>query len=110
MLLEEQKKEIFNLKQIASENEKNINLLQGYKKVIQDLQQFLGSFTEGSDAVKNAVIFVEVNGKLHAIRRMEVHENVHPIIGQPGHSAHRLVLKTQKQSSLILPDKLQKDY
>ena len=65
---------------------------------VQDLQQFLGSFTEGSDAVKNAVIFVEVNGKLHAIRRMEVHENVHPIIGQPGHSAHRLVLKTQKQS------------
>ena len=27
---------------------------------VQDLQQFLGSFTEGSDAVKNAVIFVEV--------------------------------------------------
>jgi hypothetical protein len=24
---------------------------------VQDLQQFLGSFTEGSDAVKNAVIF-----------------------------------------------------
>ena len=37
MLLEEQKKEIWNLKQIASENEKNINLLQGYKKVIEDL-------------------------------------------------------------------------
>ena len=38
---------------------------------------------------------------------MEVHENVQPIIGQPGHFSHRLVLKTQKQSSLILPDKLQ---
>ena len=37
MLLEEQRKEIWRLKQIASENEKNINLLQGYKKVIQDL-------------------------------------------------------------------------
>tara|TARA_E500000318_G_scaffold54126_1_gene50408 strand:- start:723 stop:914 length:192 start_codon:yes stop_codon:yes gene_type:complete len=37
MLLEEQKKEIWQLKQIASENEKNKNLLQGYKKVIQDL-------------------------------------------------------------------------
>ena len=37
ILLEEQKKEIWRLKQIASENEKNINLLQGYKKVIQDL-------------------------------------------------------------------------
>ena len=51
-----------------------------------------------------------MNGKLHAIRRMEVHENATPIIGQPGHSAHRLVLKTEKPSSLILPDKLQKDY
>ena len=41
MLIEEQKKEIFNLKQIASENEKNINLLHGYKKVIQDLSSKL---------------------------------------------------------------------
>ena len=41
MLLEEQKKEIWKLKQIASENEKNINLLQGYKKVIQDLSSKL---------------------------------------------------------------------
>ena len=37
MVIEEQKKEIFKLKQIASENEKNKNLLQGYKNVIQDL-------------------------------------------------------------------------
>ena len=37
VLVEEQKKEIFKLKQIASENEKNKNLLQGYKKVIEDL-------------------------------------------------------------------------
>ena len=36
---------------------------------------------------------------------MEVHENATPIIGQPGHSAHRLVMKTEKPSSLILPDK-----
>jgi hypothetical protein len=58
---------------------------------VKDLQQFLGSFTEGSEAVKNAVLFVEIKGKLHAIRRMEVHENVHPIVGLPGHSSHRLV-------------------
>ena len=77
---------------------------------VKDLQEFLGSFTEGSEAVKNAVIFVEINGKLHAIRRMEVHENTQPIIGFPGHSAHRLVLKTQKASSIILPDKLANDY
>ena len=41
MLIEEQKKEIWKLQQIASENEKNINLLQGYKKVIQDLSSKL---------------------------------------------------------------------
>jgi len=37
ILVKEQKKEIWDLKQTASENEKNKNLLQGYKKVIQDL-------------------------------------------------------------------------
>ena len=37
MVIEEQKKDIWKLKQIASENEKNKNLLQGYKKVIEDL-------------------------------------------------------------------------
>jgi len=36
-LVEEQKKEIFELKKTVSENEKNKNLLQGYKKVIEDL-------------------------------------------------------------------------
>ncbi len=77
---------------------------------VKDLQEFLGTFTEGSEAVKNAVLFVEINGKLHSIRRMEVHENVQPIVGFPGHYSHRLVLKTEKPSSLILPDKLQKDY
>ena len=77
---------------------------------VQDLQQFLSSFTEGSDAVKNAVIYVEMNGKLHAIRRMEVHENVQPIVGFPGHYSHRLVMKTEKPSSIILPDRLQNDY
>ena len=77
---------------------------------VQDMQQFLTSFTEGSDAVKNAVILCEVNGTLYDVRRMEVHENSVPIIGHTGHTAHRLVLKTQKPSSIILPDKLQTDY
>ena len=31
------KKEVFELKKISSENESNKNLLQGYKKVIEDL-------------------------------------------------------------------------
>ena len=77
---------------------------------VQDLQLFLSQFTEGSDAIKNAQIYVEKNGKLYQIRRMDVHENTIPIVGHPGKSAHRLVLKTEKPSSLILPDKLQKDY
>ncbi len=77
---------------------------------VQDLQQFLSSFTQGSDAIKNAVIFAEVNGTLYDVRRMEVHENQAPIPGFKGQTAHRLVLKTQKPSSIILPEKLQKDY
>jgi len=77
---------------------------------VQDLQEFLAKFTEGSDAIKNAHIFVEVSGKLAEVRRMEVHENSMPIVGHTGHTAHRLVLKTQKPSDIILPEKLQKDY
>jgi|TARA_R110002020_G_scaffold225426_2_gene435533 hypothetical protein len=77
---------------------------------VQDLQDFLGKFTEGSDAIKNAHIFVEIGGKLSEIRRMEVHENSMPIVGHIGHTSHRLVLKTQKPAHIILPDKLQKDY
>ena len=77
---------------------------------VQDLQEFLQPFTKGSDAVKNAVIFAEVNGVLYDIRRMEVHENTMPIVGHKGHTAHRLVLKTKRPSSIILPDKLKNDY
>ena len=37
ILVEEQKKQIWELKKVVFENEKNKNLLQGYKKVIEDL-------------------------------------------------------------------------
>ena len=77
---------------------------------VQDLQEFLAKFTEGSDAIKSAHIFVEVSGRLAEVKRMEVHENSVPIVGQKGHTAHRLVLKTQKPSNILLPEKLQKDY
>ena len=77
---------------------------------VQDLQEFLAKFTEGSDAIKNARIFVEVSGRLAEVRIMEVHENSIPIVGHIGHTAHRLVLKTQKPLDIILPEKLQKDY
>ena len=49
---------------------------------VKDLQEFLAKFTEGKsdgsrrgNAVSNAVIFVEKDGRLHEIRRMEVHEH-----------------------------------
>ena len=37
LLIDMHKKELWDLRQIASDNENNKNLLQGYKKVIQDL-------------------------------------------------------------------------
>ena len=84
---------------------------------VRDLQEFLSKFTEANaigtrqgNAISNAVIFVEVNGELREIRRMEVHEHTAPIIGHPGHTAHRLVMKTQKASMLLLPEKLKDDY
>ena len=77
---------------------------------VQDLQQFLNKFTAGSDAIKNAQVFVEINGRLADVRRIEVHENSIPIVGHGGRVAHRLVIKTQKPSNIILPEKLQKDY
>ena len=84
---------------------------------VKDLQEFLSKFTEADatgtrqgNAISNAVIFVEKDGRLHEIKRMEVHEHAVPIIGQQGHTAHRLVLKTVKESPLIMPTKLKDDY
>ena len=97
LLIEEQKKEIWELKKILhQDNEKNKNLLQGYKNVIEDLSiklsQKIHESTRLSRKVseatlqkdqmqsKNAVIYVEINGKGYMkIRRMEVHENAIPI-------------------------------
>ena len=82
-----------------------------------DLQEFLTKFTESNavgrqgNAISNAIIMVEVNGKLHKIRRMEVQEHTEPIIGHNRiHTAHRLVLKTVKESKILMPDKLMNDY
>ena len=84
---------------------------------VKDLQQFLSKFTEANatgtkqgNAISNAVIFVEKDGHLHEIKRMEVHEHAVPIVGHSGHTAHRLVMKTQKESPLIIPTKLKNDY
>lgn len=84
---------------------------------VKDLQEFLSKFTEANatgtrqgNAVSNAVIMVEVDGGLREIRRMEVHEHTAPIVGHYGHTAHRLVMKTQQVSKILLPDKLKDDY
>ena len=84
---------------------------------VMDLQEFLSKFTESNavgrqgNAISNAIIMVEINGKLHKIRRMEVQEHSEPFIGHNRvHTAHRLVLKTVKESKILMPDKLMKDY
>ena len=83
---------------------------------VRDLQQYLSSFTAANatgtrqgNAISNAVLFVEVNGFLHEIRRMEVHEHAVPMLGHTG-TTHRLVMKTEKKSKLIIPTKLKDDY
>ena len=84
---------------------------------VKDLQEFLSKFTEADaagsrqgNAISNAVIFVEKDGFLHEIKRMEVHDHAVPIVGFRNRTAHRLVLKTVKKSPLILPTKLKDDY
>ena len=81
---------------------------------VRDLQQFLESFTARDksasgqgNAISDAVIFVEVNGQLREIKKMEVHENSQTIFGlNRNHHSHRLVMKTGEVSSIVLPDKL----
>ena len=75
--------------------------------LVKDLQQFLGTFTDKlkGNAISHAKVYVEKDGFLEDIVRMEVQE--HMIIGQPG---LRLVLKTQQEKKLHLDDKLIKPY
>ena len=81
---------------------------------VRDLQQFLESFTASNksgtrqgNAVSDAVIYVEIRGQLHEIKKMEVHENSQTIFGAKGnHESHRLVMKTAPRSNLVLPGNL----
>ncbi len=81
---------------------------------VRDLQEFLSKFTESKkdgtrqgNALSDAVIFVEINGFLEEIKRMEVHENSQTIFGATGnHQSHRLILKTKQDRKIIIPDKL----
>mgnify|MGYP003151144427 CR=1 FL=1 len=75
--------------------------------LVKDLQQFLGTFTDKlkGNAISVARIYVEKDGYLEEIKRMEVQE--HTIVGQQG---LRLVLKTQNEKKIILPPGYMKDY
>ena len=75
--------------------------------LVKDFQQYLSSFTDKlkGNAISHAKIYIEKNGYLEEIKRMEVQE--HMIIGQPG---MRLVLKTYSDQKLKLEDKLIKPY
>ena len=82
-------------------------MLEEREVLVKDLQQFLGTFTDKlkGNAISHARIYVEKDGYLEEIKRMEVQEN--RLIGQSG---LRLVLKTQKEKKLHVDDKLMKPY
>ena len=67
---------------------------------VKHLQEYLDQFTDGrkGNAVSNATIYMEVNGHLEEVKRIEVQES--NIIGQ---SAIRVVLKPTKQKLIIAP-------
>ena len=67
---------------------------------VKHLQEYLDQFTDGKrgTAISNARIYIEVNGHLEEIKRIEVQES--NIIG---HSMIRVVLKHTKQKLIIAP-------
>ena len=67
---------------------------------VKHLQEYLDQFTDGKkgNAVSNARIYIDVNGHLEEIKRIEVQES--NIIGQ---SAIRVVLKPTRQKIIIAP-------
>ena len=67
---------------------------------VKHLQEYLSQFTDGKkgNGVSNAKIYMEVNGHLEEIKRIEVQES--NIIGQ---SAIRVVFKPTKEKIIIAP-------
>ena len=82
-------------------------MLEEREVLVKDLQQFLETFTDKlkGNAISYARIYVEKDGFLEEIKRMEVQEN--RLIGQSG---LRLVLKTQNEKRLLLDPGMVKDY
>ena len=68
---------------------------------VKHLQEYLDQFTDGKkgNAVSNARIYIDVNGHLEEIKRIEVQES--NIIGQ---SAIRVVFKPESQKIIIAPN------
>ena len=67
---------------------------------VKHLQEYLDQFTDGKkgNAISNARIYIDVNGHLEEIKRIEVQES--NIIGQ---SAIRGVFKPERQKIIIAP-------
>ena len=67
---------------------------------VKHLQEYLDQFTNGKkgNAISNARIYMQVQGHLEEIKRIEVQES--NIIGQ---SMIRVVLKHTKQKLIIAP-------
>jgi len=77
---------------------------------VMDLQQMLGDFTNKlkGNAITDAKIYVEKDGYLEEVRRIEIHEN--NIIGKRRGSGLRLVMKSQNEKKLLLDPGMMKDY
>ena len=67
---------------------------------VKHLQEYLDQFTDGKrgNAVSNATIYMQINGHLEEVKRIEVQES--NIIGQ---SAIRVVLKPTREKIIIAP-------
>ena len=67
---------------------------------VKHLQEYLDQFTDGKkgNAVSNATIYMQVNGHLEEVRRIEVQES--NIIGQ---NTIRVVLKPTREKIIIAP-------
>ncbi len=67
---------------------------------VKHLQQYLDQFTDGKkgNAVSNARIYMQMNGHLEEIKRIEVQDS--NIIGQ---SSIRVVFKPTSQKIIIAP-------
>ena len=68
---------------------------------VKHLQEYLDQFTDGKkgNAISNARIYIDVNGHLEEIRRIEVQES--NIIGQ---QSIRVVLKPADNKIIIAPN------